>query len=52
MPPLAGLANVSSTCYINTCIQCLGYCDSFLQFILSKKTDQADQDGNLVQELN
>ena len=49
MPPLAGLANVSSTCYINTCIQCLGYCDTFLQFILSKNED--NREGNLVQEL-
>jgi ubiquitin C-terminal hydrolase len=59
MPPLAGLANVSSTCYINTCIQCLGYCDSFLQFILSKRDDRDDKredrddkrEDNLVQEL-
>lgn len=48
MPPLAGLANVSSTCYINTCIQCLGYCDSFLNLILSIKNLSS---GNLVQEL-
>jgi ubiquitin C-terminal hydrolase len=54
MSPLAGLSNVSSTCYINTCIQCLGYCDTFLQFILSKRENRDNRDNrddNLVQEL-
>jgi ubiquitin C-terminal hydrolase len=32
-----GLANVGSTCYINTCIQCLGYCSKFREFVLSKR---------------
>lgn len=49
MSPLAGLANVSSTCYVNTCIQCLGYCDSFLNFILSK--NYTISKNNLILEL-
>lgn len=30
----SGLANGGATCYINTTIQCLGYCTEFLKFIL------------------
>jgi ubiquitin carboxyl-terminal hydrolase 8 len=31
----SGLANAGATCYINTTIQCLGYCSEFLKFILA-----------------
>jgi ubiquitin C-terminal hydrolase len=31
----SGLANVHSTCYINTAIQCLGYCPQFFKFIIA-----------------
>lgn len=30
----SGLANTHSTCYVNTAIQCLGFCPSFLKHIL------------------
>jgi ubiquitin C-terminal hydrolase len=32
-----GLANLGATCYINTIIQCLGYCPTFLKYILFGK---------------
>ena len=32
-----GLANIGNTCSINTLVQCIGHCPSFLEFIL--KTD-------------
>ena len=34
---LKGLANIGNTCSINTLVQCIGHCPSFLEFIL--KTD-------------
>ena len=34
MAGTSGLANLGNTCYINTAIQCLGYCPEFRQFIL------------------
>jgi ubiquitin carboxyl-terminal hydrolase 8 len=33
----SGLGNIGSTCYVNTAIQCLGYCHDFLELILTKK---------------
>ena len=30
-----GLANIGSTCYINTAVQCLSYCLDFLHYVLS-----------------
>jgi ubiquitin C-terminal hydrolase len=33
----SGLGNVGMTCYINTAIQCLGFCSEFLKFILDGK---------------
>lgn len=30
----SGLANLGATCYINTIVQCLGYCPTFLKYIL------------------
>lgn len=31
----SGLGNTGATCYINTAIQCLGYCSSFLKYIIA-----------------
>ena len=31
----SGLANNGSTCYINTALQCLGFCSHFLKYILA-----------------
>lgn len=31
----SGLANLGATCYMNTVIQCLGFCPNFLKFILA-----------------
>jgi len=44
-----GLANVSNSCYINTCIQCLGHCTSFLDFILHG--NYTGKRGDLIFEL-
>jgi ubiquitin C-terminal hydrolase len=34
-----GLGNIGNTCYINTTLQCLGFCEDFLNFILKKKNE-------------
>lgn len=33
----SGLANLGATCYINTIVQCLGHCPTFLKYILVGK---------------
>jgi ubiquitin carboxyl-terminal hydrolase 8 len=46
---LNGLMNRGNTCYINTSIQCLGHCISFLIFILSGKYER--NEGHIANEL-
>lgn len=38
----SGLGNIGATCYINTTIQCLGYCTEFFKFILAGPRAKAD----------
>lgn len=33
----SGLANLGATCYINTIVQCLGHCPTFLKYVLFGK---------------
>jgi ubiquitin C-terminal hydrolase len=44
-----GLMNIGNSCYINTTIQCLGHCISFLHFILMGKYER--EEGSLISEL-
>lgn len=46
------LANLGATCYINTAVQCLGYCPAFRNFILSKQFGTTDVNGKCIQELH
>ena len=48
-----GLANIGSTCYINTAVQCLSYCLDFLHYVLSGRYKMGrDLDStNLMNEL-
>lgn len=48
---LNGLANVGNTCYVNTTVQCLGHCISFLRHALERKYDEEDPKGTLLYEL-
>lgn len=45
------LANLGATCYINTAIQCLGYCKPFRDFILNRNFANVDVNGKTIQEL-
>lgn len=46
--PFKGLANIGSTCYINTAMSCLGSCLGFLHFVLTKiDPDRKDLAGEL-----
>ncbi len=45
-----GLANLGATCYLNTTIQCLGYCIDFLRFIISTKHKTLKEES-LINEL-
>lgn len=46
---LNGLFNSSNTCYVNTSIQCIGHCTSFLEFVLDGKYEK--HIGDLINEL-
>lgn len=46
----SGLGNLGATCYINTVVQCLGYCQKFLEFILAAPRPQ-NRPTQLVDEL-
>lgn len=38
----SGLGNIGATCYINTVIQCLGYCTEFFKLIVAGSYPKAD----------
>ena len=38
----SGLGNLSATCYINTAVQCLGYCTEFFKFVVAGQRARAD----------
>ena len=42
-----GLYNISNSCYINTSLQCIGHCTSFLKFVLGCRFDE----GLVIEEL-
>lgn len=44
-----GLANLGNTCYLNTAIQCLGYCEPFLKMLL-EATDHDNAATPLAKE--
>ena len=50
---LNGLANIANTCYINTCVQCLGFCGEFLAFVLNENSEEFKhvKEGDLLYEL-
>jgi ubiquitin carboxyl-terminal hydrolase 2 len=37
-----GLANLGNTCYLNTAIQCLGYCEPFLKMLMTKSDESTN----------
>ena len=48
----SGLGNVGCTCYLNTALQCLSYCEPFLNFVLdNKKGILLNELKTLLQEL-
>jgi len=38
----SGLGNIGATCYINTAVQCLGYCTDFFKFIIAGSRSKTD----------
>lgn len=38
----SGLGNIGATCYINTAIQCLGYCTEFFKFVVAGSRPKAN----------
>jgi ubiquitin C-terminal hydrolase len=51
MEPCGGLANLGATCYLNTAVQCLGYCKVFLRFVLDNKEKYKSPGLNLFDAL-
>ena len=47
---MKGIHNMGNTCYINTVIQCLSYCNSFLTFVLDAKYQEhlKNKDDNII----
>jgi ubiquitin carboxyl-terminal hydrolase 8 len=46
-----GIPNIGNTCYMNTTLQCLGHCESFLQYILGGKYKDSSVDQSLIDGL-
>lgn len=45
----AGLTNIGATCYVNTAIQCLGFCSQFRNYILNR--DNTRKETPIANEL-
>jgi len=48
---MKGIANAGSTCYINTCLQCIGHCDIFIEYILSFCSEDPPLENKLLTEV-
>lgn len=46
-----GIRNIGNTCYINTILQCLGFCHWFLRFMLKNENQVVENEKTLLWQL-
>lgn len=46
-----GIRNIGNTCYLNTALQCLGFCHCFLRFMLKDENSVVESERSLLKQL-